>query len=102
MFLIYGTMAFAILQRTQTLGVLRDARRVTRRRSCRRFCWETAGIAAVATALGLLLGHLLAIGLVGLVLRTIGDSVVQRCRRRRRSRRRGSTCKARRSASSRR
>jgi putative ABC transport system permease protein len=35
--------------------------------------YETAGIAAAATGVGLLLGHFLALGLVGLVLRTIGD-----------------------------
>jgi putative ABC transport system permease protein len=72
MFLIYGTMAFAILQRTQTLGILR-ALGVSRTEILQTILWETAGIALVATALGLLLGHLLAIGLVGLVLQTIGD-----------------------------
>ena len=72
MFLIYGTMAFAILQRTQTLGILRTLG-VSRAEILQTILWETAGIAAVATALGLLLGHVLAIGLVGLVLRTIGD-----------------------------
>ena len=72
MFLIYGTMAFAILQRTQTLGILR-ALGVSRAEILQTILWETAGIALVATALGLFLGHLLAIGLVGLVLRTIGD-----------------------------
>jgi putative ABC transport system permease protein len=72
MFLIYGTMAFAILQRTQTLGILR-ALGVSPAEILQTILWETAGIALVATALGLLLGHLLAIGLVGLVLQTIGD-----------------------------
>jgi putative ABC transport system permease protein len=72
MFLIYGTMAFAILQRTQTLGILRTLG-VSRAEILQTILWETAGIAAVATALGLVLGHVLAIGLVGLVLRTIGD-----------------------------
>lgn len=72
MFLIYGTMAFAILQRTQTLGILRTLG-VSGPELLRTILWETAGIAAVATALGLVLGHLLALGLVGLVLRTIGD-----------------------------
>ena len=72
MFLIYGTMAFAILQRTQTLGILRTLG-VSRAEILQTILWETAAIAAVATGLGLLLGHVLAIGLVGLVLRTIGD-----------------------------
>ena len=72
MFLIYGTMAFAILQRTQTLGILRTLG-VSRAEILRTILWEAAGIAAVATALGLVLGHVLAIGLVDLVLRTIGD-----------------------------
>jgi putative ABC transport system permease protein len=72
MFLIYGTMAFAILQRTQALGILRTLG-VSRTEILQTILWETAGIAVVATALGLVLGHLLAIGLVGLVLQTIGD-----------------------------
>ena len=72
MFLIYGTMAFAILQRTQTLGILRKLG-VSRTEILQTILWETAGIAAIATALGLVLGHVLAIGLVGLVLQTIGD-----------------------------
>jgi len=72
MFLIYGTMAFAILQRTQTLGILRTLG-VSRREILATILWETLGLAAIATTLGLVLGHLLAIGLVGLVLQTIGD-----------------------------
>jgi len=72
MFLIYGTMAFAILQRTQTLGILRTLG-VSRGEILGTILWETLGLAAIATALGLVLGHLLAIGLVGLVLQTIGD-----------------------------
>jgi putative ABC transport system permease protein len=72
MFLIYGTMAFAILQRTQTLGILRTLG-VSRGEILQTILWETAGIAVVATALGLALGHVLALGLVELVLGTIGD-----------------------------
>ena len=72
MFLIYGTMAFAILQRTQTLGILRTLG-VSRAEILGTILWETTGLAAIATALGLALGHVLAIGLVGLVLQTIGD-----------------------------
>jgi len=72
MFLIYGTMAFAILQRTQTLGILRTLG-VSRAEVLQTILWESVGIAAVASTLGLVLGHVLAIGLVDLVLRTIGD-----------------------------
>lgn len=72
MFLIYGTMAFAILQRTQTLGVLR-ALGVSRGEIMTAVVAEAATIAAMATVLGLLLGHVLATSLVDLVLRTIGD-----------------------------
>jgi putative ABC transport system permease protein len=72
MFLIYGTMAFAILQRTQTLGILRTLG-VSRGEILRTILAETAGIAAIATVLGLALGHVLALGLVELVLGTIGD-----------------------------
>lgn len=72
MFLIYGTMAFAILQRTQTLGILRTLG-VSRTEILRTILIETLGIAALATGLGLVLGHVLALGLVDLVLRTIGD-----------------------------
>ena len=72
MFLIYGTMAFAILQRTQTLGILRTLG-VSRGELLRTILVEAAGIAVIATGLGLALGHALAIGLVGLVLQTVGD-----------------------------
>jgi putative ABC transport system permease protein len=72
MFLIYGTMAFAVLQRTRTLGILR-ALGVSRREILTSIVLEAAVIAAIAAAIGLVLGHALATGLVGLVLRTIGD-----------------------------
>jgi putative ABC transport system permease protein len=72
MFLIYGTMAFAILQRTQTLGILR-ALGVSRPEIMTNIGLEAVVIGALATLLGLLLGHVLALGLVDLVLRTIGD-----------------------------
>ncbi|HEY9183308.1 MAG TPA: FtsX-like permease family protein [Gammaproteobacteria bacterium] len=71
-FLIYGTMAFAVVQRTSTLGVLR-ALGVSRGEMVRCVLFEASAIAVVATLLGLGLGHVLAIGLVDLVLRTIGD-----------------------------
>jgi putative ABC transport system permease protein len=72
MFLIYGTMAFAVLQRTRTLGILR-AMGVARREILASIVLEAAVIAAIAAAIGLVLGHALATGLVGLVLQTIGD-----------------------------
>lgn len=72
MFLIYGTMAFAILRRTQTLGILRTLG-VSRREILSTILWETAGIAVIASAAGLVFGHVLARGLVDLVLGTIGD-----------------------------
>jgi putative ABC transport system permease protein len=72
MFLIYGTMAFAILQRTQTLGILRSLG-VSRVEILRTVLSEAAAIAVVATTLGLVFGHFLAIGLVDLVLQTVGD-----------------------------
>jgi putative ABC transport system permease protein len=72
MFLIYGTMAFAVLQRTRTLGILR-AMGVSRREILASIGLEAAVIATIAAAIGLVLGHALATGLVGLVLQTIGD-----------------------------
>jgi putative ABC transport system permease protein len=71
-FLIYGTMSFAILQRRTTLGVLR-AIGVSRRELVGSVLVEALGVALAATVLGLAFGHWLAIGLVELVLRTIGD-----------------------------
>lgn len=71
-FLIYGTMAFAVLQRTATLGILRTLG-VTRGEVLGTVLLEALGIAVVATGLGLVLGQLLAYGLVELVLGTIGD-----------------------------
>jgi putative ABC transport system permease protein len=71
-FLIYGTMSFAIVQRRATLGVLR-ALGVTRPELLGTVLLEALALGVAATSVGLLLGHLLAIGLVGLVLRTIGD-----------------------------
>jgi len=72
MFLIYGTMAFAVLQRTRTLGILR-AMGVSRGEILKSIVLEAAAIATIAAAIGLGLGHALATGLVGLVLQTIGD-----------------------------
>lgn len=71
-FLIYGTMSFAILQRRTTLGVLR-AIGVSRGELIGSVLVEAFAVALAATVLGLAFGHWLAIGLVELVLRTIGD-----------------------------
>ncbi len=72
MFLIYGTMSFAVVQRRWTLGVLR-ALGLTRRAVVGYVLAEALALGACATAVGLLLGHALATSLVDLVLRTIGD-----------------------------
>jgi putative ABC transport system permease protein len=71
-FLIYATMSFAVVQRRETFGVLR-ALGVDRRGLLAHVLLEAAGLAVVATAVGLALGQMLAQGLVDLVLRTIGD-----------------------------
>jgi putative ABC transport system permease protein len=71
-FLIYGTMSFAIVQRRATLGMLR-AVGVTRAELLGMVLLEALCLAIVATSIGLVLGHVLATGLVDLVLRTIGD-----------------------------
>jgi putative ABC transport system permease protein len=72
MFLIYSTMSFAIVQRRSTLGVLR-AVGVARRELLATVLLEAIALGLVATAIGLVLGHVLATRLVELVLRTIGD-----------------------------
>lgn len=72
MFLIYSTMSFAIVQRRTTLGVLR-AIGLTRREVLGTVLLEALGLGLIATAIGLVLGHLLATRLIELVLRTIGD-----------------------------
>ena len=72
MFLIYGTMSFAIVQRRPTFGVLR-ALGLQRRELLASVLIEAIGLGAAATLGGLALGHLLARGLVDLVLQTIGD-----------------------------
>jgi putative ABC transport system permease protein len=72
MFLIYGTMSFAIVQRRATLGVLR-AIGLTRREVLGTVLLEALALGLIATVIGLVLGHVLAMRLVDLVLRTIGD-----------------------------
>jgi putative ABC transport system permease protein len=72
MFLIYSTMAFAIVQRRKVLGAL-VAIGFSRRQLLAAMLLEALAIGATATVAGLALGHVLAQGLVDLVLRTIGD-----------------------------
>lgn len=72
MFLIYSTMSFAIVQRRGVLGALL-AVGLDRRQLLAGVLLEAMVIGSIATALGLAMGHLLALGLVDLVLRTIGD-----------------------------
>jgi putative ABC transport system permease protein len=72
MFLIYATISFALVQRRQTIGMLR-AIGVGRRLLLATVLAEAAAIGAVGTAAGLVLGDLLARGLVEMVLATIGD-----------------------------
>ena len=71
-FLIYATMAFAIVQRRTTFGTLR-AIGVGRFELAGSLLLEAAVLGSTATLLGLGLGHLLAQELVGLVLRTVSD-----------------------------
>jgi len=72
MFLIYGTMSFAVVQRRWTLGVLR-ALGVTSRAVLGYVLVEALVLGLCATAAGLALGYVLATNLVEIVLRTIGD-----------------------------
>lgn len=72
MFLIYNTMTFSVVQRRPLLGRLR-ALGVTRGEVFRLVLGEALVIGAVGTAAGLLLGVVLAQGLVRLVTQTIND-----------------------------
>lgn len=72
MFLIYSTMSFSIVQRRPVMGVLR-AIGVDRRQLLGSVLSEAVMLGAVGSAIGLVLGELLARGLVDMVLRTIGD-----------------------------
>lgn len=72
MFLIYSTMSFTIVQRREIVGMFR-ALGVDDRRLFTGFLAEAAAIGGVGTALGLVLGHVLAEQLTGMVLTTIGD-----------------------------
>src|SRR5690606_23353575 len=72
MFLIYSTMAFAIVQRRAVFGTLL-AVGLARRELLLAVWLEALVLGAAATVLGLVLGHFLAEGLVDLVLATMGD-----------------------------
>jgi len=72
MFLIYNTMTFSVLQRRQLLGALRTLG-VTRRELFTLVLVEALLIGVAGTLLGILLGLLLANGLLALVTRTIND-----------------------------
>ena len=71
-FLIYNTMTFAVVQRRPLIGRLR-ALGVTRREVFRLILGEAAIIGLVGTTIGLLLGIVLAMGLVQLITQTITD-----------------------------
>jgi putative ABC transport system permease protein len=72
MFLVYATISFAVVQRRGMIGLLRSLG--ARRRSLlATFLVEALAIGLIGTLIGLVLGHVLADGLIGLVLRTIGD-----------------------------
>lgn len=72
MFLIYNTMTFSVVQRRPLLGALRTLG-VTRGEIIRLILVEALLVGVVGTLIGLLLGVLLANGLLTLVTRTIND-----------------------------
>jgi len=72
LFLVYGTMSFAIVQRRRSLGVLR-ALGATRAQLLRIILLEATGLALVGGMLGLAAGLALGHTLVGMVSRTIND-----------------------------
>ena len=72
LFLVYGAMSFAIVQRRHDLGVLR-ALGVRRWEILRLVLFEVLVLAGIGGAAGLVLGSLLARGLLQLVTRTIND-----------------------------
>ena len=75
MFLIYNTMTFSVVQRRELIGTLR-ALGVTRREIFAIVLVEAALMGLAATALGLLLGVVLAQAMLGFVARTINDLYV--------------------------
>ena len=72
LFLVYGTMSFAIVQRRRTLGILR-ALGATRAQLLRIILLEATGLAIIGGVLGLAAGTLIGRTLVGMVSRTIND-----------------------------
>ena len=72
LFLVYGTMSFAIVQRRRSLGILR-ALGATRGQLLRVILLEATGLAIVGGVLGLAAGWLIGRTLVGMVSRTIND-----------------------------
>jgi putative ABC transport system permease protein len=72
LFLVYGTMSFAIVQRRRSLGILR-ALGATRGQLLRVILLEATGLAIVGGILGLATGLLIGRTLVGMVSRTIND-----------------------------
>jgi putative ABC transport system permease protein len=72
LFLVYGTMSFAIVQRRRSLGILR-ALGATRAQLLRIIALEAGGLALVGGASGLVAGALIGRELVGMVSRTIND-----------------------------
>lgn len=71
-FLIYGAVSFAVVQRRRTIGILR-ALGVTRTAIVWMVLAEAAALGLVGVAAGLVLGQTLAHELVALVSRTIND-----------------------------
>jgi len=72
LFLVYGTMSFAIVQRRHSLGVLR-ALGATRAQLLRIILLEATVLALLGGVLGLAAGALIGRVLVGMVSRTIND-----------------------------
>jgi putative ABC transport system permease protein len=72
MFLIYNTMTFSVVQRRSLIGMLRTLG-VTRTEIFSLILAEAALIGVIGTAVGILLGVILAHGLVRLVTQTITD-----------------------------
>jgi putative ABC transport system permease protein len=72
LFLVYGTMSFAIVVRRRSLGILR-ALGATRSQLLGIILLEAAGMATVGGVLGLVAGFALGRELVSLVSRTIND-----------------------------
>ena len=77
MFLIYSTISFTIVQRWRSIALFR-ALGLNRRELTSMLLGEGFVIGTVGTALGLILGKLLASGLLELVLRTLDDLYFRR------------------------